>query len=334
MRDHNLDILRGIGIIFVVLGHVIEGIMQAGLCHTVVLPDLYHTIYSFHMPLLFFVSGCTSCLSAGKTTVSWKNRLFHDLLALYIPYVLFSYIFLFIKVFLYQGAESVQASALVDAWILPETVYWFLLALLVIRLLSHFLHSFFSNTIVFLISFLLLILGSHPSMPNYFCLKDACHYLICFEAGYLIYASSTLSARLKGGIIALCCIPLCICFISSIDGTTYYPKIIIGLCVSVLLYILIASLPFHPSWLTHIGCNTLIIYLIHPFLTGPVRTIFTRFFTNDIVLVLLETLLLIIVPLCITYAYQHIKCFHWIQYVFYPYRLLGDIGHQKKYASN
>lgn len=46
MREKEFDILKGIGILLVVIGHTgISG-----------LPYTY--IYSFHMPLFFFVSGC------------------------------------------------------------------------------------------------------------------------------------------------------------------------------------------------------------------------------------------------------------------------------------
>lgn len=44
-RIEYIDILKGIGIILVVLGHVTTN------------SDLYHFIYAFHMPLFFVVSG-------------------------------------------------------------------------------------------------------------------------------------------------------------------------------------------------------------------------------------------------------------------------------------
>ena len=44
-RFEHIDILKGIGIILVVLGHVTTN------------SDLYHFIYAFHMPLFFIVSG-------------------------------------------------------------------------------------------------------------------------------------------------------------------------------------------------------------------------------------------------------------------------------------
>lgn len=44
-RIHWIDLLKGLGIFFVILGHTIKN------------NDLYVWIYSFHMPLFFFISG-------------------------------------------------------------------------------------------------------------------------------------------------------------------------------------------------------------------------------------------------------------------------------------
>jgi fucose 4-O-acetylase-like acetyltransferase len=47
-RDKTLDVLRGMGILLVVLGHSIQN--EYVVLNTVIL--------SFHMPLFFFCSGC------------------------------------------------------------------------------------------------------------------------------------------------------------------------------------------------------------------------------------------------------------------------------------
>ena len=47
-REINIDVLKGLGIIFVMLGHMVGiGFYE----------DIYVYIYSFHMPLFFFISG-------------------------------------------------------------------------------------------------------------------------------------------------------------------------------------------------------------------------------------------------------------------------------------
>lgn len=53
-RDESLDFLRGIAILFVVIGHVIEAVISPeNYGHNL----LFRIAYSFHIPLFFFVSG-------------------------------------------------------------------------------------------------------------------------------------------------------------------------------------------------------------------------------------------------------------------------------------
>lgn len=88
MRDQSLDILRGMGIFFMVFDHIGWG--------TVV-----HTyIQSFHMPLFFIVSGYL-----------WKNEKLSGLVqkrfkTLLIPYVFFAAIYLAIQTILALGREN------------------------------------------------------------------------------------------------------------------------------------------------------------------------------------------------------------------------------------
>jgi fucose 4-O-acetylase-like acetyltransferase len=64
-RDESLDIAKGFGIILVVLGHCLDGLIASNYFPATVLwPSLaVWTIYLFHMPLFFVVSGH---LASGK----------------------------------------------------------------------------------------------------------------------------------------------------------------------------------------------------------------------------------------------------------------------------
>ncbi|WP_162779036.1 acyltransferase family protein, partial [Klebsiella pneumoniae] len=58
MRETWVDYAKGIGIILVVFGHANRGLYSSGIY---ISPEIYHyldnVIYSFHMPLFFFLSG-------------------------------------------------------------------------------------------------------------------------------------------------------------------------------------------------------------------------------------------------------------------------------------
>ncbi len=100
-----LDNLRGVLVILVVLGHVLERFL------TPKLQPLYFAIYSFHVPALAFLSGL--CFRRGKPHV-WKR--------LVLPYLLFQ--------MLYRWEAAWEQGLSVDyTFGTPEWVLWYLLAL-------------------------------------------------------------------------------------------------------------------------------------------------------------------------------------------------------------
>jgi fucose 4-O-acetylase-like acetyltransferase len=57
-RKNWADYARGIGIVLVVFGHVEFGLMSAGIPMDKALFEIVHSVvYTFHMPLFFFLSG-------------------------------------------------------------------------------------------------------------------------------------------------------------------------------------------------------------------------------------------------------------------------------------
>lgn len=61
-----LDFLRGIAIITVVMGHIIQYNIKGEAAE-----NCFNFIYSFHMGFFFFISGCTAALTAKKNV--WTN---------------------------------------------------------------------------------------------------------------------------------------------------------------------------------------------------------------------------------------------------------------------
>lgn len=70
VRDPYLDIVKGMLILFVVFGHMLEsGYGAMG-------NTLYHFIYSFHMPLFIFISGyLTKSVQSPKDFFLRNNKL-------------------------------------------------------------------------------------------------------------------------------------------------------------------------------------------------------------------------------------------------------------------
>lgn len=68
MRDPVFDVMKGIGIIFMLIGHIPPG------------DQVYHFIYSFHMPLFFLIAG-----GFAKFECDWKGLVVKDAKRLLLP---------------------------------------------------------------------------------------------------------------------------------------------------------------------------------------------------------------------------------------------------------
>lgn len=79
-RDNTLDLLKGFAIFLVVLGHI-----------NVVTP-VENLIYSFHMSLFMFISGCTFWYSYKKSEKA-VSYIFNRFLSLIIPYIAWSFFY-------------------------------------------------------------------------------------------------------------------------------------------------------------------------------------------------------------------------------------------------
>ncbi len=135
-RYPQVDLARGIGIVLVVLGHALrqDGALPA------LMENMISVIYSFHMPLFFFLSGFVSVrvlsLRGPRQVSGWLKGRAGRLL---IPYFFVSICYLPLKAFLSRYAQ--KPFALRDAWRIligesPDTMLWYLYVLFALCLIS------------------------------------------------------------------------------------------------------------------------------------------------------------------------------------------------------
>ncbi len=132
-RDAWVDYAKAIGIVLVVYGHVARGVFNAGIPMDESLYRLVDSvIYSFHMPLFFFLSGIFffhSLQRRGPLTLA-ANKV--DTI-LY-PYILWSLIQGLIEVWLSRYTTGdVSLGEVLSLWD-PRAQFWFLYALFLVIL--------------------------------------------------------------------------------------------------------------------------------------------------------------------------------------------------------
>ena len=182
-----IDAAKGLGIFLVVLGHALP---ETSIVAT--------TIWVFHMPLFFFLSGLN--------VKSWQPGGAHSLLrgikGLLVPYVFFSVVSIIL--WLLATGEVISAEswgtqlhqmaygvAGVEGGLRYNVPLWFFTCLLSVRLLFALITAVFKSTLSRVIVALCLAMLAHVSLYPYFYslvwnLDVAFAALLFFGAGYLL----------------------------------------------------------------------------------------------------------------------------------------------------
>lgn len=157
-----LDIAKGIGIILVVFGHVVTNGITSNLIDKESTASLLtNTIYLFHMPLFFFISGYLFKLKDEFVFFDNYRNCLKKILSLFVPYTVFSFIYFGFK-YVFSNSSAVNNPVgfdlLINSWKNPIGEYWFLYSLILFTILGFsisFLFSYIKSNIcknIFLIA--------------------------------------------------------------------------------------------------------------------------------------------------------------------------------------
>ena len=155
-RYTEVDIARGIGIFFVVLGHAIK---QTGVSATWI-RILTYIIYRFHMPLFFCLSGFVSAKILQMNRQERKRFTFSRARRLLVPYFTVGLIYIPVKLAL--SGSAIKPFTVKDIWKLligqnPDVSLWFLYILFLIELISALLVNTYNFRSIWYGSFFLSV---------------------------------------------------------------------------------------------------------------------------------------------------------------------------------
>lgn len=125
-----LDTAKGLGIIMVILGHCVYTSSIA-----------WNTIFAFHMPLFFILSGYLFRLK------QWKNLLSSKINSLVIPYVFYSFLGLAVTLLVPQWRQALTVKGIIqDIYLLsPNHIHnssiWFLPCLFIVAMIFHMVYK-------------------------------------------------------------------------------------------------------------------------------------------------------------------------------------------------
>lgn len=96
-----LDVMKVYGIVLVVLGHITRMYTNKGLCHPIIssqsLSDITDIIYTFHMPMFVFISGCIFSFQYEEKgyyhrVLDYKVLVWKKIVRLMVPYVFWAFL--------------------------------------------------------------------------------------------------------------------------------------------------------------------------------------------------------------------------------------------------
>ncbi|NOW21736.1 acyltransferase family protein [Clostridium butyricum] len=184
-RDITIDIMKGIGIIAVLFGHVSQNKL------------LNVWIYSFHMPLFFFLSGITGYISKKENFFEKKVK------SLLIPYFIFSLLTFIYWSLIERKIRSDSFSISSQFWGILisqggsenhvyNIVMWFLPCLFVTEIIFYLIRKEITQSkliyvILFIFSILGFILSKYLPIRLPWSIDTMFVGIVFYGIGYLLY---------------------------------------------------------------------------------------------------------------------------------------------------
>ena len=271
-RNQIFDISRGLGIFLVVWGHVTSN------------PASIY-IYSFHMPLFFFLSGI---FHRNEQFTNFLNKKFKRLIIPYLYYSILIYLFYLAWFSVFLEIESFNFKNILNIIPFNDTVsspLWFLISLFEVSLIFFLLELLFKNDLI--LTFLAILLGlilvliskKVEVFVNYFFIASSCSMLMFFSLGHLIARFKSMLVTKKQHFIIIIFILFMASFLllnlhynNKVDVRSFYfgevqwvfpPIAILGIIVTLLGSIILGNIPILAKVLSYLGINSLGIFIIH-----------------------------------------------------------------------
>ena len=312
-RNIQLDIMKGIGILLVIVGHISQN------------KTLNTWIYSFHIPLFFFVSGIIYYMANVCGSKEFLVRKYKSLLIPYLVFSTLSFIYWcfierylrgssesvmhqFIEIFLSQGGDSNHEF---------NVALWFLPCLFVMEILFDFIRRRFNDK-KYIMSFLVIcsivgfIFSQYIPIRLPFSIDTMFVAIPFYGIGFLIapfFNSINYFINDNKTIISIVFILLSLGVLFFYKGNNFnnnnysnYILLYIVSFIGIILIIIFSNIINKNRILLYLGSNTLILMCIHEplkrivlIIVSKITNINTDVLRSNIFLIILLSVLLILI---------------------------------------
>jgi fucose 4-O-acetylase-like acetyltransferase len=284
-----VDQAKGIGIVLVVFGHVIDGVHNAGIkIDALTFRLTWDALYSFHIPLFFFLSGLFF-------PHSWQQRglravMLNKVDTLVYPYLLWSLLQGFTQVALSHHVNNpVTAGEVLSLLWHPRQEFWFLYALFFTYLIACVLYFFVPARHRWM-----LLLGAvvlyflRTNIPHVAAVWYPAWYLLYFLAGALLHPAArfvterTAISLPVAVLVFVGAIAALHQFSRQLEGGQSNPVIsaanIIAAVAGTVMTIAVSALLARHGWnsMAYLGRMSLQVYLLHTTAAGFTRIVLQK----------------------------------------------------------
>lgn len=277
-RYKELDLIKGIGIILVYLGHSFN---LKELDWNIIYIYLYRTVYSFHMPLFFFISGL---LSNTNKNINLEKFYKGKIKRLLVPY-LFINLIDFIPRTLFPQLVNSKFGGIKEVVFYGTKISWFVYTLFIIFMFFPFLDKYILKKDKYYLFGLVLVIINYLKIFNnikIFSLGTVVEYLLYFYIGYVIrpvYNEKIKNEFSNKKISSLIISIVFLMFSYKYYHLNYFNNITFAILGA--LFVLNISLRIKENtniykFFKFLGINSLTFYLIEGFITVIYRVILLK----------------------------------------------------------
>lgn len=295
-----IDCAKAIGIILVVYGHALRDLVDARLIdNTSGLQASDYVIYTFHMPLFFFLSGLTAGRSVAKGAVPFLKG---KLRTIVYPYFLWSLLLGGTMVTLTAVTNHDKSvSRLLEILWNPISPFWFLYALFWVHVVYLLLHrigpGWFALAAILTFAAVAFVWPAPPEIV-FQTTRGLLHYSIgAMLAGRLLEGRRPGTAALVG-MAGLFATAVLACLALNIRSALALPAAAAGIALTIGLGQRLAA---HARWLVLLGAASMSVYVLHIFATAGTRVVMAHALGahHGAILLVLCTLAGLVFPLAV-----------------------------------
>lgn len=273
-RIASIDAAKAIGIVLVCSGHVERGLFAAGIVDSSTWIASDFTLYTFHMPLFFFLSGLTMRSGLDR---SFRMHLVSKARALLLPYFVWSVLqtVAMIAVSREVNHHISVATLLSIAWH-PVWQFWFLYVLFVYSVAV----SLVSLHVLWIIAIVAFAAGEVSSGGDL--VHQMLHFLLFVAAGATVARTRWIST-VSGGVAAVGMMLSAVTVIGGLVGgidqmpTSYNSALMLPAAAGgIVVVVYAAQCASGSAAVCRLGQMSLVIYVMHVIAAAAVRIVMQK----------------------------------------------------------